>query len=164
MLADTYIGFLKIYHGLRRGRLPRGLTAKDALNLDLQLKYGWRPLASDLFEMYRLAKEGLTTRPLIFHASREIKTQRTIPWNAVYGRVGNASVNSSVKTKLYAMVSGSLTDALNQIGLTNPAQIAWELVPYSFVWDWAMPIGSFLQNSDRFGGPRLPWGLHNYLS
>jgi hypothetical protein len=29
------------------------------------------------------------------------------------------------------------------LGLTNPLNVAWELVPFSFVVDWFIPIGSF---------------------
>lgn len=34
----------------------------------------------------------------------------------------------------------------------NPAQIAWELVPYSFVLDWALPIGDYLAALDALTG------------
>jgi hypothetical protein len=31
-----------------------------------------------------------------------------------------------------------------ELGITNPALVAWELVPFSFVADWFLPIGNFL--------------------
>ena len=34
--------------------------------------------------------------------------------------------------------------AFNQLGLLNPVSLAWELVPWSFVVDWVLPIGSVL--------------------
>lgn len=32
-----------------------------------------------------------------------------------------------------------------RLGLKDPLSIAWELVPYSFVADWFIPIGAWLQ-------------------
>lgn len=41
------------------------------------------------------------------------------------------------------------------LGLTNPAAIAWELVPFSFVVDWFIPIGNFLNSWTDFLGLRF---------
>lgn len=35
--------------------------------------------------------------------------------------------------------------ALASLGLLNPASLAWELVPLSFVVDWIVPVGPFLE-------------------
>jgi hypothetical protein len=40
----------------------------------------------------------------------------------------------------------------SELGLTNPLAVAWELVPFSFVVDWALPIGSFLNQIDASVG------------
>lgn len=32
-----------------------------------------------------------------------------------------------------------------QLGLLNPEIVAWELLPFSFVADWFIPIGSYLE-------------------
>lgn len=34
------------------------------------------------------------------------------------------------------------------LGLTNPASVAWELVPFSFVVDWFAPVGDWLNALD----------------
>jgi hypothetical protein len=47
--------------------------------------------------------------------------------------------------KLYARISNETLANASSIGILNPLQIAWELVPYSFVVDWFMPVGSFLE-------------------
>jgi len=31
------------------------------------------------------------------------------------------------------------------MGLINPAEVAWELTPWSFVVDWFIPVGNFLE-------------------
>lgn len=35
-----------------------------------------------------------------------------------------------------------------ELGLTNPLSVAWEVVPYSFVVDWFLPIGGWLNALD----------------
>jgi len=44
---------------------------------------------------------------------------------------------------------------MDSIGLVNPAAILWELVPYSFVVDWIVPIGQFLENISAGVGLRF---------
>lgn len=34
--------------------------------------------------------------------------------------------------------------------MLNPQSIAWELTPWSFVIDWFIPIGNYLNNLDAF--------------
>jgi hypothetical protein len=36
--------------------------------------------------------------------------------------------------------------------LSNPAALAWELVPYSFVVDWMIPVGDYLSSLDAVNG------------
>lgn len=56
----------------------------------------------------------------------------------------------SFKGKLhYSMVTyweleNGFLRSLQQFGLNNPDEIAWEVTPWSFVVDWALPIGQFL--------------------
>jgi hypothetical protein len=33
---------------------------------------------------------------------------------------------------------------MGQLGLTNPASMAWAALPYSFVVDWLLPVGTML--------------------
>lgn len=39
--------------------------------------------------------------------------------------------------------------AARQLGLVDPATVVWELIPYSFVVDWFLPIGSYLENLNQ---------------
>jgi hypothetical protein len=32
------------------------------------------------------------------------------------------------------------------LGLTDPFQVLWEITPFSFVFDWFLPVGAFLEN------------------
>lgn len=47
--------------------------------------------------------------------------------------------------KLYARVRDQDISRLTSLGLSDPAQVAWALVPFSFVVDWFLPVGSYLE-------------------
>jgi len=46
--------------------------------------------------------------------------------------------------KVWIEVNSQSLTAAQQAGLTNPALVAWELVPYSFVFDWVCSVGDWL--------------------
>lgn len=55
-----------------------------------------------------------------------------------------------------------IRNAATRTGLTNPATVAWELVPFSFVADWFLPIGDYFQSLDAtFGLEFLGGSLSN---
>jgi hypothetical protein len=41
---------------------------------------------------------------------------------------------------------------VSNVGLTNPLVVAWELVPFSFVVDWFLPLGDWLNGLDATMG------------
>jgi hypothetical protein len=49
-------------------------------------------------------------------------------------------------------MSSPETASLGAMGLTNPLLIAWELLPWSFVVDWFLPVGKFVENMDATAG------------
>jgi len=58
---------------------------------------------------------------------------------AVYTYRARLSYSARYIAELYEDIS------LNRsLGLVDPVQIAWEVVPYSFVVDWFLPIGTYL--------------------
>ena len=61
---------------------------------------------------------------------------------------GNLSISRGVTVRLdYSMDNPALA-AAGALGLTNPLQLAWELLPFSFVADWFVPIGAYLSAWD----------------
>jgi hypothetical protein len=47
----------------------------------------------------------------------------------------------------YVLANPALA-SLAQAGITNPLEVAWELVPFSFVADWFFPVGAYLGSLD----------------
>jgi len=106
----------------------------------LQLQYGWRPLVDDVYNGAQFLAHQLNS-PIqqTLRVSRELgqaaNFSGTAGWK--YSK-SNLMTRSSIK----ALIKEKNVPAL--AGLQDPASVAWELVPYSFVADWFIPIGSYL--------------------
>jgi hypothetical protein len=79
----------------------------------------------------------------------------------VLGIKPSGSLKTSIECKLYYGVEDNILHAINQLGLTNPYALAWELVPLSFVVDWFIPVGVFLRSFTAFTGVKY---LGGYVS
>lgn len=116
----------------------------------LQFVYGWKPLASSIHDYQELLKAKTDTRKIL-RASREIKDGFDQKWSDAkatgYYHTANGQVSgrASVKVILYAEVSLQYVQAAKTWGVSNPASIAWEAAPYSFVVDWLIPVGNVIE-------------------
>jgi hypothetical protein len=54
--------------------------------------------------------------------------------------------------------------AFASLGLTNPLEIVWELLPYSFVLDWLVPVGRYLSVLDADMGLQFLDGYWSTLT
>lgn len=118
----------------------------------LEYVYGLRPLMQDVYAGGELLK-GTATSPLLLkavgNAQRQKQRGAKSNWKiASYSRIDRRSHTESSKTKctLWARADPNYSGlrALNQLGLANPASLAWDLVSYSFVVDWFVPVGPVL--------------------
>jgi len=121
----------------------------------LELQYGWLPLLNDVKGAAELLAHQLNV-PFRkrYHVQRRIeltseqKASRSI--QSYCCPITNSFVqasSASTKTQLYA-ITAYVTEAQTipqLLGLTNPASVLWEKLPYSFVADWFMPIGQWLE-------------------
>lgn len=117
------------------------LKSKDVSGRWLEMQYGWLPAVGSAYEAAK-AFEALS----LDRSGRVVaKVSR------VYGDDANPSTNYVVPAKVFAL--GRIICELEEevsfgrsLGLTDPLQVAWELTPFSFVLDWFLPIGSYLEN------------------
>lgn len=152
MLADTALTFAKTLVYARKGQWSKlrkllrdnGKPVPGRLaNTWLAFQYGWRPLLSDLYGLHQTVKAGLVSNDQILRVRGASKGETSLTFT--FGTVKRTfPVQLGSRTVIYAKVSNSDIARLNQFGLADPASIAWEVVPFSFVVDWFVPIGSFL--------------------
>ena len=177
-LGDTAKRMADAVRALRRGEFrnaarrlgilsdpgkPRG---SNWTNHWLQLQYGWKPLLSDVYG----ACEALTRRPMsdwnvTTTAYRSDHDQWTFYSPPQSGSIGNlvnccsvvAERQRGVFVRIDATPVNDLTMSLTSLGITNPLLVAWELVPYSFVVDWVLPVGQWLDSLDALLGYGPAW-------
>lgn len=124
------------------------VKAGDISGTVLATYYGWIPLFQDIYEAMR-AYETRTAGPRSIRYGVGItgpKEFRTIVNPGIYGASNPANKvfwrgHRSVRLEVEFLEELSLARSL---GLYNPASVLWEKLPWSFVFDWFIPIGSYL--------------------
>lgn len=136
----------------RRPKRPTG-PAKDAANAYLEYWYGWYPLVMDIFGLCELLNEGLKTQDQLFSVTRRVtESEPARPFfTSDYDVKTTDTFDISAKATIWFKVTSSI-HALSELGLINPLSIAWELTTLSFVVDWLIPIGDWLQSLTAMAG------------
>jgi hypothetical protein len=144
--------------GLRREaeRLSKK-AARKLPNAVLAVQYGVRPLAQDCFGAVAALDKQFNGVPINTVKARVQETYHISEHNAEPSNYGN-SHRASGKIFYGAMVRldvspqfGALKTAA-ELGFTNPVQLGWELVPFSFVVDWFYPLGDYFSQLDGLVG------------
>lgn len=125
-----------------------GITRPRDLGRDLlKFRYGYKPLVEDLYSIYEDFRNK-DPDSYTFSAYKAVHGNREYEDTFYIGsRKCSVKTKSKYRTncKLFAHLSSDWLSTGNQYGLINPAVLAWELVPWSFVLDWTLPVGNFLQ-------------------
>lgn len=155
MLGKSLSELAAVVRDARKGRWDRLRkrfgTKKGVGDTWLEYQYGWLPLLSDIYGIQEQLKEGFRKEGFLIRASATATEQwhptEVLPKNNLvatrdYSVKGKSYYRS--KTVYYCKISDQELYALNQLGLTNPLLLAWELTTLSFVVDWVLPIGDLL--------------------
>lgn len=108
----------------------------------LQLQYGWRPIIEDTYNAARHLAYMQNRQPSsvrTYRASRTIRAQERGYTASYFPDYAQSYTRKSIIAKV-----SHVNDAV-LAGLQDPASLAWELIPFSFVVDWFIPIGNYLQ-------------------
>lgn len=117
----------------------------------LEYSYGILPLLNDATDAWSLYQEGLSRKPLMVSVERNIsRSHLTTHDDATL--ICTVSSRRTTRCKLYARLSHDFVDNVQRLGLINPVELAWVSVPFSFMVDWILPIGSVLEASTARAG------------
>lgn len=131
----------------------------------LELQYGWKPLLNDIYgSADTLARRNSQTS----YVTRRVSETRTIDSSSFSSVTSGKSLRTTldIKGTCKLTVKFSVTyrtpdptqSLPAQLGLTNPLLIAWELMPFSFVVDWFLPLGQAISNLDATRGAEFYCG------
>lgn len=136
---------------------PKPFT-RDLANNWLALQYGWKPLLSDVRNSAEALAQSAMGHPI--RVKSENVTKRINPaWKGFddqgnYGKFEWAFSEKTtvIKCKLEYEVTNDFARQGNKLSIDDPLTLAWELLPYSFVADWFLPVGDFLSRLNYDSG------------
>lgn len=150
-LARKPVGYFKFKHLKEREQMMldrekwRRLV-RDVGNLLLEIRYGWSPLMQDIKGAADTLSKPIPDKP--------IKAVKTARYTNVAGGVGGDPVHYSERVTIVGKIriSNPNLDLANRLGLLNPLGVLWEAIPFSFLFDWFLSVGNFLQGLTDFAG------------
>jgi hypothetical protein len=183
MVRNRSLQILRFVRALRKGRFgeagkvlgiqtPKGVSRKKQFsNNFLEYHFGWAPLVSDIGNAINTLQNPIPVRRIRASGYGTLTTKSGgYPNQPPYGQQAHLYIyDISVRSGVRFVMSNPDLYLANQLGFTNPLTVAWEVVPFSFVVDWFIPIGDFLGAMTATLGLTLQggytstrcWQLHN---
>lgn len=134
--------------------------AKATANTWLEYRYGWKPIILDMKTIVKSAQSKMSNNDklrLVVRAgsgdSANGIIQQPATWNAAHtlGASATASVERTLQRDVgvvFDLINQTTSDQLAALFGTRLRDLpatAWEIVPYSFVADWFVGIGDWIQ-------------------
>lgn len=128
----------------------------------LEYRYGWGPL---MMTLHGLAEKlADMPRPSFITVGAECELTATSWDEPVFRQFCNGKVHTVLSGKVSAV--NNTVASLRDYGVINPAAILWEVIPFSFVVDWFVGIGEYINNYTALAGltfDNLSATVHTYV-
>lgn len=150
---------------LRLAVVPRGVSVKKSFaNNWLEFHFGWSPLIKDIGTAVDILQSPLknqwvrassSTRGTTINLQAPQDLHRSGAFNdwsdvVFYERL---TITKALAAQGCSVaVSNPNLFLANQLGFVNPFTVIWELIPFSFVWDWFINVEQFLSSGTDFLG------------
>jgi hypothetical protein len=110
--------------------------ATPTANAHLQMTYAWRPLLNDV----KAAAEAYAAAT---HFTRSTRVTAIASSKYKWKNPPTSSGLTEHSIKMWSDVTLLFTNPMDFLAV-DPLQVAWERVPFSFVFDWFVPVGSLI--------------------
>lgn len=147
---------LDTVRSIRKAKLPRWLRSRTPLSKTaateyLTHTYGTLPLCSDLHDILG----GLQERLQLPIYKKYVVTKRVTSsgFHTQDSYTGHDAWKADLQERAIAYVKFDPDGSVFTTG--NPLEWVWEATPFSFVVDWAIPIGDYLASLDALLGCEL---------
>lgn len=122
----------------------------------LEYSYGWKPLLKDVFDIAQATASTMIDRQYVVrYQTEKSRTEKSTTEVADTISLHTESKKRSVRycaIGLNYMIPNGAISVSNAFGLTNPLNVAWEMLPFSFVVDWFLPVGTAIKGLTAFDG------------
>jgi hypothetical protein len=169
MIANRATSITKAYKAFRKGRLGDvydALTLKDKgsqgrvnrahdrarsgkvdfSNAYLELSFGWKPLIQDIYDAVDTLQKSEFNSGWV-KATSVSQVQKETGGSDSGGSVKHTRSGSiGITVGTYTRISNPNLALANQLGLVNPALVAWNVIPFSYLVNWFVPVDRFLES------------------
>lgn len=148
----------------------RGNRGKPLPEAYLQWKYGVEPLMTDVHGACEALREKDAERPPVLTIKASSSVRETSQWIKQCSQTGTCGFDVQVQTQYHMALrldyelTNAVAATLASVGITNPLELAWERLPFSFVADWFIPVGNWLGYLDADLGYQLKSGVWSEIS
>lgn len=117
---------------------------RSLTNKYLEYRYGWRILMKDILDLNEAIANLEDAR--VRHSQRSGDQWSFIEESEWVDELYLSNIRKKITDRFTVSVRGSvIADIAVPQFQFNPLQTAWEIIPYSFVVDWLLSVGSALQ-------------------
>jgi len=150
---------------LREGLKGGWSTAKAAASARLEWRYGWRILGYDIQNFVDYWKEPWTYEIALGHSAPLEIVENEIENQSTYGGYYCQWTDvCTIKRKLSVYASAGIRYDTRYVNvMVSPVNTLWELIPFSFVADWIVNVGTTLAASRAASSAVAQTSCVNYL-
>jgi hypothetical protein len=166
MTLNPNASLLQVKNGRRRdSRFVSGKARQDSVDaarrsrqlvrdigtVILEIRYGWMPLLQDMQNAIDVLCKPVPDKEVVAKmGSSGSFSYEIYPYGPV---LVHTSEHCTIKGKV--RVTDPKLNLANRLGLLNVPSVAWDAMPFSFVVDWFLPVGPWLQSLTDFVGLEL---------
>lgn len=178
MIAGRATSLYHVVNGLRTGNLNRVYKAltlrgdeskrakailtnrkrsgQDVSATLLELNFGWIPMINDIYSAIETLQSDLPhgrIEKVVSMGDRSLRPSRN--GSDFYWSLDEYDSKVLVSLRAKTSVANPNLALANKLGLVNPAQIAFDAFPLSFMLNWFVPISGFLGSYSAFWGFKI---------